>query len=45
MKIKDLEDKLARTLRRNGKSKKKVMKKEKDDAFEYGGFSFCKRNL
>mgnify|MGYP003952266373 CR=1 FL=1 len=43
-KIKDLEDKLARTLAEM-ENQRRRFEKEKDDAFEYGGFSFAKESL
>ena len=43
-KIKELEDKLARTLAEM-ENQRRRFEKEKDDAFEYGGFSFAKESL
>ena len=43
-KIIDLEDKLARTLAEM-ENQRRRFEKEKDDAFEYGGFSFAKESL
>ena len=43
-KIKALEDKLARTLAEM-ENQRRRFEKEKDDAFEYGGFSFAKESL
>ena len=43
-KIKDLEDKLTRTLAEM-ENQRRRFEKEKDDAFEYGGFSFAKESL
>tara|TARA_B100001996_G_scaffold366416_1_gene337102 strand:- start:454 stop:1053 length:600 start_codon:yes stop_codon:yes gene_type:complete len=43
-KIKDLEDKLARTLAEM-ENQRRRFEKEKDDAFDYGGFSFAKESL
>tara|TARA_Y100000590_G_scaffold229063_1_gene258410 strand:- start:1834 stop:2433 length:600 start_codon:yes stop_codon:yes gene_type:complete len=43
-KIKDLEDKLARTLAEMENQRRRY-EKEKDDAFEYGGFSFARESL
>ena len=42
--IKVLEDKLARTLAEMENQRRRY-EKEKDDAFEYGGFSFAKESL
>ena len=43
-KIKELEDKLVRTLAEM-ENQRRRFEKEKDDAFEYGGFSFAKESL
>tara|TARA_B100001996_G_scaffold364739_1_gene334001 strand:- start:442 stop:1041 length:600 start_codon:yes stop_codon:yes gene_type:complete len=43
-KIKDLEDKLTRTFAEM-ENQRRRFEKEKDDAFEYGGFSFAKESL
>ena len=43
-KIKDLEDRLARTLAEM-ENQRRRFEKEKDDAFEYGGFSFARESL
>ena len=43
-KIKDLEDKLARTLAEM-ENQRRRFEKEKDDAFDYGGFSFARETL
>ena len=43
-KIKDLEDKLARTLAEMENQRRRY-EKEKEEAFEYGGFSFAKEAL
>ena len=43
-KVKDLEDKLARTLAEM-ENQRRRFEKEKDEAFEYGGFSFAKESL
>jgi len=43
-KIKELEDKLARTLAEM-ENQRRRFEKEKDEAFEYGGFSFAKESL
>ena len=43
-KIKDLEDKLARTLAEM-ENQRRRFEKEKNDAFEYGGFSFARESL
>ena len=43
-KIKALEDKLARTLAEM-ENQRRRFEKEKEDAFEYGGFSFAKESL
>ena len=43
-KIKELEDKLARTFAEM-ENQRRRFEKEKDDAFEYGGFSFAKESL
>ena len=43
-KIKELEDKLTRTLAEM-ENQRRRFEKEKDDAFEYGGFSFAKESL
>ncbi len=43
-KIKDLEDKLARTFAEM-ENQRRRFEKEKEDAFEYGGFSFAKEAL
>ena len=43
-KIKNLEDKLARTLAEM-ENQRRRFEKEKDDAFEYGGFTFAKESL
>ena len=43
-KIKELEDKLARTLAEMENQRRRY-EKEKDDAFEYGGFSFAREAL
>tara|TARA_B100001741_G_C16483678_1_gene566131 strand:- start:591 stop:1214 length:624 start_codon:yes stop_codon:yes gene_type:complete len=43
-KIKNLEDKLARTLAEM-ENQRRRFEKEKDDAFEYGGFTFAKEAL
>ena len=42
--IKELEDKLARTLAEMENQRRRY-EKEKDDAFEYGGFSFARESL
>ena len=42
--IKDLEDKITRTLAEM-ENQRRRFEKEKDDAFEYGGFSFAKETL
>tara|TARA_Y100001970_G_scaffold281285_1_gene391719 strand:- start:1319 stop:1975 length:657 start_codon:yes stop_codon:yes gene_type:complete len=42
--IKDLEDKVARTLAEM-ENQRRRFEKEKDDAFEYGGFTFAKESL
>ena len=42
--IKDLEDKLARSLAEM-ENQRRRFEKERDDAFEYGGFSFAKEAL
>ena len=43
-KILDLEDKIARTLAEM-ENQRRRFEKEKDDAFEYGGFSFARESL
>ena len=43
-KIKELEEKLARTLAEM-ENQRRRFEKEKDEAFEYGGFSFAKESL
>ncbi|SVD46528.1 uncharacterized protein METZ01_LOCUS399382, partial [marine metagenome] len=43
-KIKDLEDKLTRTLAEM-ENQRRRFEKEKDDAFEYGGFAFAREAL
>ena len=43
-KIIELEDKLARTLAEM-ENQRRRFEKEKDDAFDYGGFSFAKESL
>ena len=43
-KIKDLEDKLARALAEMENQRRRY-EKEKDDAFEYGGFAFARESL
>ena len=43
-KIKDLEDKLARTLAEM-ENQRRRFEKEREDAFEYGGFAFAKEAL
>jgi|TARA_B100001964_G_scaffold107441_1_gene120030 molecular chaperone GrpE len=43
-KIKELEDKLARTLAEMENQRRRY-EKEKDEAFEYGGFSFARESL
>ncbi len=43
-KIKDLEDKLSRALAEMENQRRRY-EKEKDDAFEYGGFAFAKETL
>jgi len=43
-KIKDVEDKLTRTLAEM-ENQRRRFEKEKDDAFEYGGFSFARESL
>ncbi len=43
-KIKDLEDKLARTLAEM-ENQRRRFEKEKEDAYEYGGFSFAREAL
>ena len=43
-KIKELEDKLTRTLAEM-ENQRRRFEKEKDDAFEYGGFSFARESL
>ena len=43
-KIKDLEDKLARSLAEM-ENQRRRFEKERDDAFEYGGFSFARETL
>ena len=43
-KVKELEDKLARTLAEMENQRRRY-EKEKDDAFEYGGFSFARESL
>ena len=43
-KIKELEDKLARTLAEM-ENQRRRFEKEKDDAFDYGGFSFARETL
>ena len=43
-KIKELEDKLARTLAEM-ENQRRRFEKEKDDAFDYGGFSFARESL
>jgi molecular chaperone GrpE len=43
-KIKELEDKLARTLAEM-ENQRRRFEKEKDDAFDYGGFTFAKEAL
>ena len=42
--IKDLEDKITRTLAEM-ENQRRRFEKEKDDAFEYGGFSFARESL
>ena len=42
-KIKELEDKLTRTFAEM-ENQRRRFEKEKDDAFDYGGFSFAKEN-
>ena len=42
--IKELEDKLARTLAEM-ENQRRRFEKEKDDAFDYGGFSFARESL
>ena len=42
--IKELEEKIARTLAEM-ENQRRRFEKEKDDAFEYGGFSFAKESL
>ena len=44
VKIKELEDKLIRTLAEM-ENQRRRFEKEKDDAFEYGGFSFARESL
>ena len=43
-KIKELEEKLARTFAEM-ENQRRRFEKEKDDAFEYGGFSFARESL
>jgi len=43
-KIKDLEEKITRTLAEM-ENQRRRFEKEKDDAFEYGGFSFARESL
>ena len=43
-KISDLEERLTRTLAEM-ENQRRRFEKEKDDAFEYGGFSFAKESL
>ena len=43
-KIKDLEDKLTRTLAEM-ENQRRRFEKEKDDAFDYGGFTFARESL
>ena len=43
-KIKELEDKVARTFAEM-ENQRRRFEKEKDDAFDYGGFSFAKEAL
>ena len=43
-KIKELEDKIARTLAEM-ENQRRRFEKEKEDAFEYGGFSFARESL
>jgi len=43
-KIKELEDKLSRTLAEM-ENQRRRFEKEKDDAFDYGGFSFARESL
>ena len=43
-KIKELEEKLARTLAEM-ENQRRRFEKEKEDAFEYGGFSFARESL
>jgi molecular chaperone GrpE len=43
-KIKELEDKLARTFAEM-ENQRRRFEKEKDDAFDYGGFAFAKEAL
>ena len=43
-KIKELEDKLARTFAEM-ENQRRRFEKEKDDAFDYGGFAFAKESL
>ena len=43
-KVKDLEDKLARTLAEM-ENQRRRFEKEREDAFEYGGFAFAKETL
>ena len=43
-KIKDLEDKVTRTLAEM-ENQRRRFEKEKDDAFEYGGFAFARENI
>tara|TARA_Y100000590_G_scaffold424169_1_gene530745 strand:- start:95 stop:694 length:600 start_codon:yes stop_codon:yes gene_type:complete len=43
-KIKELEDKLARTLAEMENQRRRI-EKEKNDAFDYGGFSFARESL
>ena len=43
-KIKELEEKIARTLAEM-ENQRRRFEKEKDDAFEYGGFSFARESL
>ena len=43
-KIKELEDKLARTFAEM-ENQRRRFEKEKDDAFDYGGFTFAKEAL
>ena len=42
-KIKELEDKVARALAEM-ENQRRRFEKEKDDAFDYGGFFFCQRS-